>query len=306
MVLILMMSSVFFLYLGGGGHQRRRTNLFSQVETTPSLSDAGIESDDAAVSELVRSVAFALRDGAQSSDSEALVEACEVMKMSVSSSNNAAKMSASDLACSILSHEDVYGPLLNFDEINSVEVDFDGYFATAVSSLSSPGLSTDVVWSLSVGEDESWKIDGVSVQKPEKAEGGDDDFSPGALSSPKWVAKTVLEALRHIDEPGKNAGADVALSFVSSHNPSSHLTRELFRSYLDDEDYPYGILTRWTEMIQDSDVLFDDEARPKTATVDITLKDDDANDNRPWTVTIEMSKTSSRGWLIDRLWCHDY
>ena len=43
----------------------------------------------------------------------------------------------------------------------------------------------------------------------------------GALTSPRWVAKTVLSALRTIDEPEQNHGSGVALTFVSTKNPAT-------------------------------------------------------------------------------------
>merc|ERR1711991_99614 len=85
----------------------------------------------------------------------------------------------------------------------------------------------------------------VAQQNPLAAAGA---TSFGALTSPRWVAKTVLSALRTIDEPERNHGSGVALTFVSTKNPAHKLTPELFRKYIDDESYPYGVLKRWLEM----------------------------------------------------------
>ena len=85
----------------------------------------------------------------------------------------------------------------------------------------------------------------VAQQNPLAAAGA---TSFGALTSPRWVAKTVLSALRTIDEPEQNHGSGVALTFVSTKNPAHKLTPELFRKYIDDESYPYGVLKRWLEM----------------------------------------------------------
>ena len=92
----------------------------------------------------------------------------------------------------------------------------------------------------------------VAQQNPLAAAGA---TSFGALTSPRWVAKTVLSALRTIDEPEQNHGSGVALTFVSTKNPAHKLTPELFRKYIDDESYPYGVLKRWLEM-NPEDVTF--------------------------------------------------
>lgn len=270
-----------------------------------SIETSYLTSGETEASELVRRVATALRDGERTGS---LVEACRLLKRCVSNGNNAAKLSAEELAASIEQHRDVYQPLLEFDSVAATRIEeMDRESATVVSSLASAsGQVSDVVWSLSLG-DKRWMIDAVSVTPPpDEADACDEFSSMAALTSPKWVAQTVLNALRRVDEPDKNAGCDVALSFVSSDNPSSSLTREIFRSYLDDDAYPYGILTRWTEMRLDADVLFDNDQNPKTGTVDVTLIDDRAHDNVKWTVTLDMSKAEDRGWLIDRVWCHDY
>jgi len=278
--------------------RRRWVVALQPLETS---SAAVADETEREATELVSRVATALRDGEREG---ALVEACAVLKSAVSASNNAAKLSAAELASSLEEHRDVYAPLLEFERVEATSVEVDDYAATVVSSLAAAsGIVTDVVWALSLGE-RGWRIDGVSV-KP-TADLDDDAASMAALTSPRWVASTVLDALRRVDEPDENAGCDVALSFVSHTNPSASLTREIFRSYLDDDDYPYGILTRWTEIRHDADVLFDDDLNPTTASVDVTLVDDDKHDRALWTVTLEMSKEPSRGWLIDRVWCHDY
>merc|ERR1712091_687665 len=111
----------------------------------------------------------------------------------------------------------------------------------------------------------------VAQQNPLAAAGA---TSFGALTSPRWVAKTVLSALRTIDEPEPNHGSGVALTFVSTQNPAHKLTPELFRKYIDDESYPYGVLKRWLEM-NPEDVTFDDDKRK--ASHDVTLIDVDGH-----------------------------
>ena len=137
----------------------------------------------------------------------------------------------------------------------------------------------------------------VAQQNPLAAAGA---TSFGALTSPRWVAKTVLSALRTIDEPEPNHGSGVALTFVSTQNPAHKLTPELFRKYIDDESYPYGVLKRWLEM-NPEDVTFDDDKRK--ASHDVTLIDVDGSERL---VTIELSKADDVGpWLIDRFWCEE-
>jgi hypothetical protein len=122
----------------------------------------------------------------------------------------------------------------------------------------------------------------------------------GALTSPRWVAKTVLSALRTIDDPAPNHGSTVALTFVSQKNPASKLTPELFRKYIDDETYPYGVLTRWVDMEPDQ-VTFDEEKRK--AVSDVTLIDEDGSERL---VTIELSKSDDVApWRIDKFWCEE-
>jgi len=83
------------------------------------------------------------------------------------------------------------------------------------------------------------------------------------------------------------------------------VTREIFRSYLDDASYPYGILTRWTEMRPEEPLFFDDddEDAVRRCTLDVELVDDAAHDGVEWTVAFELSKAPTQGWLIDRVWC---
>ena len=110
----------------------------------------------------------------------------------------------------------------------------------------------------------------------------------------------MLGALRRVDEPTKNHGCAVALNFVSKNNPSHKLTPELFRTYLDDEAYPYGVLTRWRDM-RPNGVDFDDAKRK--ASHDVVLEDVDGAER---TVTLELSRDDRSGaWLIDRLWCEE-
>jgi len=129
----------------------------------------------------------------------------------------------------------------------------------------------------------------------------------------------VLNALRNVDEPDPNHGCDVALGYVSDDNPSSSLTREIFRSYLDDASYPYGILTRWSDVKldpndlvvsdddDDDESIDDDDAKPKRrASLDVTLIDDKDHDFQEWVISFELSKAPAAGWKIDRVWCESF
>ena len=87
---------------------------------------------------------------------------------------------------------------------------------------------------------------------------------------------------------------------MSKDNPSHKLTPELFRTYLEDDDYPYRVLTRWQDMRPD-DVVFDDDKRK--ASHDVSLVDADDSE---WRVTLELSRSDASGaWLIDKLWCEE-
>lgn len=271
-------------------------HVWATLAPTRLYNNQVIDTVDTGAAEVTRIAAFALRDGAKS---ERLVDGCRTLQDLVSASNNAAKMSPDELAASI-SATDVYIPLLTFESVAaSRTVVDDERRATVTTTLAADsGAVTDVVWKLS-RTSKDWLIDAITVMPTEEP-------TDTTVSSPRWVVSRVLNALRHVDDPITNAGCDVALSFVSSDNPSSSVTRDIFRSYLDDDSYPYGVLTRWTDIQHDTDVQFDDPDQPSTATVDVTLLDDEAHDFLPWTVTIDMSKDRSRGWLIDKVWCTQY
>mmetsp|Transcript_11865 Transcript_11865/g.17769 ORF Transcript_11865/g.17769 Transcript_11865/m.17769 type:complete len:334 (+) Transcript_11865:24-1025(+) len=296
---------------GGSGRVSARRS--SSIPTEMNKVEVG----RAAVEAVVREAAEALRDGARSRD---LVAGAAVFKELVSTENAAGELTPSELAAALEAHLEVYGPLLAFDNFAEFHIEIESpSSAVATTTLVGPAGFSKFEWALSRRNDNElstneWFIDAVEMITPVQDE--DEDFTP----SPMWVASRVLKALRSVDEPDSNHGVDVALDFVSPDNPSSSLTREIFRSYLDDKTYPYGILTRWQDMRIDPDIFFDDvdddddeqfndedatneKSITKRATLDVTLIDDDQHDNTEWTVTLEMSKYKSRGWLIDRVWC---
>jgi len=239
----------------------------------------------------------ALRDGYRDNRMKA---SSRVVLAMVSPKNNAAALTAAQFAASVLRHEAHYAPLLRFDALKtaSVLVARDGSTATVRADLlDARGARTGVaVWSLSAtagAAPANWLIDAVLVQDDraeasvadEPADTGrregdaadgescalvdDDDDDDDAqlwasMKSPLWVAKTVLNALRRVDEPHANAGADVAIRYCSSGNPTSRLPPEIFRGYLDDDAYPYAVLTRWIDMRPDGDIIFDNVSLLKT------------------------------------------
>mmetsp|Transcript_19663 Transcript_19663/g.58490 ORF Transcript_19663/g.58490 Transcript_19663/m.58490 type:complete len:338 (-) Transcript_19663:365-1378(-) len=304
---------------------RRRPSPCASSAAAAEASE-GTKPGDAAAA-VVAAAAELLRDGNRGGD---LVGASKRVLELVSPKNNAINLSPSAFAQSIETHKAHYGPLLTFGDLDvrSADVAKDGARCTVRTGLRSPGgaLLGTAVWTCSLDGGRGWLIDAVLVQPeaeappaevpakreaPERAPEREPVARPnplaaegaasfGALTSPRWVAKTVLSALRAIDEPERNHGCGVALTFVSKDNPAHKLTPELFRTYIDDDDYPYGVLKRWLEMTPE-DVIFDEEKRK--ASHDVTLIDVDGSERL---VTIELSKVGDTSpWLIDRFWCEE-
>ena len=296
------------------GHRRR--NVARRVPLRASPAPADLSPDEAAAFAVAREAATLLRDGSR--DDDLVAASARVLEL-VSPSNNANALTPRSFARSVDDHRQHYGPLLTFDAIaaSSAAVSRDGMRATVRTGLSGAAgyLIATAVWSLSLDDDRGWLVDAVLVQPedappapappklaedPQPSAVPGDGASFGALTSPRWVAKTVLNALRHVDDPTKNHGCGVALKFVSRANPSHALTPELFRTYLFDDDYPYRVLTRWLSM-DPEDVDFDDDDRK--ASHDVLLTDVDDSE---WTVTLELSRSDRSGaWLIDKLWCEE-
>ena len=271
-------------------------------------------SAETAIEDVVTKAAEALRDGWRRVD---LASGAAEFQQLVSKENRASDMSAKELAVAIEAHRSVYGPLLAFDDVADVSVVVSSSSKEAVCTtiLATPTNKRQKVnWRLSRLKDQ-WLIDDVGLEEEDEEEVEEeskkfDDLDEPFAPSPSWVATTVLKALRRVDEPVSNSGCDVALRYVSDDNPSSSLTREIFRSYLDDKNYPYGILTRWTDLTQELDVVIhddDDDTQKRRATLDMTLTDDDEHDNKEWVVTFEFSKASpTAGWKIDKVWCDSF
>ena len=159
---------------------------------------------------------------------------------------------------------------------------------------SCPGKKSRAPLLLTQADDEAEAAD----EGDDGSENASSSKSMARITSPRWVCAQVLNALRKVDEPHKNAGCECAISFCSEENPSASLTPEIFRSYLDDENYPYGVLTRWIEMRPDAEVIFDDDRQH--ASYDTTLIDKDGSER---VVTMRLSKSNEGAWLVDSVWC---
>ena len=215
-------------------YRGRALEFSTQAADTPKSLELSAE---AAIRGVVQRAAEALRDGWRQVD---LPSGAAAFQTLVSTENNASELSPTELAAAIERHRSIYGPLLAFDQVTEVSVTVESTnSAIATTRLVGDGESSIVSWTLSRNDRGQWLIDDVGLIQADAPL--DLDLDAAFTPSPSWVAHTVLNALRKVDEPDPNHGCDVALSYVSDDNPSSSLTREIFRSYLDDENYPYVV-----------------------------------------------------------------
>ncbi|CAM9491293.1 unnamed protein product [Chrysoparadoxa australica] len=124
---------------------------------------------------------------------------------------------------------------------------------------------------------------------------------PNKLQSPSYVVTTVLNALRHSDEPYRHHGGEVAIRFCSSTNPASNLSPVQMDRYMSDPALPfYHILGEWDEMDTGGALTFDSDGVRAYQQVGIRRADEG------WaTVNFDLVK-EDECWLIQRLWVDDH